>query len=140
MKDKDIIKKYLGIPFKHQGRKIEEGLDCWGLIKAIYADCGVDLFDLDSYEINWPKNGKNHFMEHYSQQWERVDRPQLMDVVLFWASPVVVNHAGLILNESRFIHAARPGVIISRLGEFQIFKKIEGYYRFKNDQDKVRSQ
>ena len=140
MRDKDIIRKYLGIPFKRRGRAIEEGLDCWGLIKAIYADCGIDLFDLDSYEVDWPQNGRNHFMEYYCRQWEKVDRPQFMDVVLFRASPMVVNHAGLVLSESRFIHAARPGVVVSRLGELQVFKKIEGYYRFKNDQDKVHSQ
>ena len=96
------------------------------------------LKEIDRVYACYPQLNDDEFVSE--NQWEKVVRPQFMDVVLFWASPVVVNHAGLVLNESRFIHAARPGVIISRLGEFQIFKKIEGYYRFKNDQDKVHSQ
>lgn len=140
MTDRDIIKKYLGVPFKHQGRNIQEGLDCWGLIRAIYADHEVELFDLESYEVDWAKVGRNYFIEHYSEQWEKVDQPDFMDVVLFQTSSVVVNHAGLVLNNSKFIHASKAGIIVSRLGELQIFKRIAGFYRLKNDNDKISSQ
>lgn len=140
MTDRDIVKKYLGVSFKHQGRSIQEGLDCWGLIKSIYADCGIELFDLESYEINWSKTGKNYFLEHYADQWQRVDQPDFMDVVLFQTSPVVVNHAGLVLNNSKFIHASKAGIVVSRLGELQIFKRIAGFYRLKNDHHKISSQ
>lgn len=140
MTDKDIVKKYLGVSFKHQGRDIKEGLDCWGLIKAIYADHGVELFDLESYEVDWAKVGKNYFLEHYADQWKRADQPEFMDVVLFQTSPAVVNHAGLVLNNSKFIHASKAGIVVSRLGELQIFKRIAGFYRLKNDHYKISSQ
>ena len=140
MTDKDIVKKYLGVPFKHQGRSIEEGLDCWGLIRAIYADHGITLFDLESYEVDWAKVGKNYFLEHYADQWERVDQSNFMDVALFQTSPSVVNHAGLVLNNSKFIHASKAGIVVSRLGELQIFKRLAGFYRLKNDNHKIPSQ
>ena len=140
MKDKDVIKKYLGLPFKHQGRNVTEGFDCWGLIKAVYADAGIQLFDLESYEVNWAKGGKNYFLENYSEQWQKVENPQFMDVVLFKTSDLAVNHAGLILNDSRFIHAGKAGVVVSRLGELNTFKKIVGFYRFRHDQDQIFSE
>ena len=140
MTERDIVKKYLGVRFKHQGRDVAEGLDCWGLIKAIYADHGIELFDLESYEINWSKTGKNYFLEHYADQWQRVQRPQLMDVVLFKASEAVINHAGLVLDNARFIHASKAGIVVSRLGELQIFKRMAGFYRLKNGHHKISSQ
>jgi len=140
MTDRDIVKKYLGSSFKHQGRSIQDGLDCWGLIKAIYADYGIELFDLESYEIDWSKKGRNYFLEHYADQWQKVEMPRFMDVVLFKASDTVVNHAGLVLDNARFIHASKAGIVVSRLGELQIFKHIAGFYRLKNDKHKISSQ
>jgi len=138
---KDIINKYLGVPFKHMGRDPRTGLDCWGLIKCIYTDAGIDLFDLESYEIHFALLGKNYFIENYSRQWARVESPQFMDVVLFRTKGNVVNHAGLVLNESRFIHTgpSKLGVIVSRLGELSIFQRTAGFYRYKHDQNKILS-
>ena len=138
MKEMDVIRKYLGIPYKHLGRGPKEGLDCWGLIKCIYADAGIQLSDLGHYEMDWSKYGKNYFLENYHQEWHRVDGPQFMDVVLFKMTGEIVNHAGLVLNESRFIHCCRVGVIVSRLGEFNWFKRNAGYYRLRaHDQSQI---
>lgn len=39
---------YIGVKFRHRGRS-RNGLDCAGLIKASYWDCGVDLPDFLLY-------------------------------------------------------------------------------------------
>lgn len=39
---------YIGVRFRHRGRT-RNGIDCAGLIKAIYLDCGVDLPDFLLY-------------------------------------------------------------------------------------------
>ena len=44
----DIINKsreYLGVPFKHQGRTREKGLDCIGLLARCGEDLGIEVLD-----------------------------------------------------------------------------------------------
>jgi len=40
----DAARAYIGTRFKHRGRS-RRGIDCAGLVKVAYADCGVDLPD-----------------------------------------------------------------------------------------------
>ena len=65
-----IITKYLGIPYKNMGRDLE-GLDCWGLVLALYKDIlKIDLPDtIDNYGIDWSWKGKNYFKENYTNKW-----------------------------------------------------------------------
>lgn len=125
-----IVKKYLGIPYLHKGRT-KAGLDCWGLIKLIYSDAGKEVADLDDYEANWSRKGQDYFTTLRGQEWEEVEDEQFLDVVLFRASKLVVNHAGVVLDENRFIHCCRAGVVVSRLGDKQWYLKTEGFYRLK---------
>lgn len=41
-------RRYLGVRFRHRGRS-ESALDCAGLVKRAYADCGVELPDFRLY-------------------------------------------------------------------------------------------
>lgn len=127
-----IINRYLGIPYVHRGRTLN-GLDCWGLLKCVYRDLGVELFDIEEYSKTWSLNGKDYFKQHYEQDWRMVNKTQIMDAVLFVNSKGVANHAGIVLKDEKFIHCCRQGVIISRLHDKSWHKNIEGYYRLKND-------
>jgi cell wall-associated NlpC family hydrolase len=42
--DMSFLNRYIGIPYKYQGRNID-GLDCWGLVKLIFKE---------RYSINMP--------------------------------------------------------------------------------------
>lgn len=128
MTKQDIINKYLGKTYKHLGRAPEEGLDCWGLIKCIYADRGVNIFDLETYDPDWSRQGKNYFVEHYYTAWQKVTPPRIMDVVLFKRGGIA-NHAGLMLDKFHFIHASKQGVVINKIGDIRWAFKIEGFYR-----------
>ena len=134
-----IIKKYLGIPFQHLGRNPDKGLDCWGFIKCVYLDAGIALSDLDAYAPDWARRGQNFFLKNYSDQWARVEQPRFMDIVLIRTAGLV-NHAGFVLDEAQFIHCCRAGVVVSTIAQFAIANKIAGYYRFKNDQDRLFAQ
>ena len=129
--EKFIINKYLGWQYKHRGR--EEGyVDCYGLIIHIYRDLGIKLWDIEEqYDKNWSFKGKNYFIENYYRQWVKVANPNVFDVVLFGKSQLAVNHGGVILSNGRFIHTCRAGTVISRLGNFQWWKRIQGFYKFK---------
>jgi len=134
--EKVIIEKYLGIPFKHRGRDLR-GLDCYGLIINVYRDLGYELFDIEEdYDESWAWKERSLFLENYHKQWKRIERPSLYDVVLFSNLNGIAIHAGLVLNNNRFIHCKRKtGVIISRLGELFWWQKIEGFYRFRARDD-----
>lgn len=127
---KDVVDKYLGVPFKHRGRDIT-GLDCYGLIVCVYADCAIKLFDIDEeYPANWGAKGKNYFLENYYKQWEKVESPKFLDVVLFKNAHGVCNHAGVYLHNNLFIHTSRKaGTVVTAIPDFK--NKVEGFYRFK---------
>lgn len=127
--EKFIINKYLGIPFLHGGRTLN-GLDCWGLIIAIYADLGFKLLDIEEeYTPDWQFKNKNYFIENYCKEWKRATLPELFDGVLFKSGKNIANHAGVVLSDNRFIHTCKAGTIISRLDEWK--NKIEGFYHLK---------
>ena len=124
---KVIAKKYVGIPYKHLGRDLT-GLDCWGLIVSIYKDYGVELFDLENYEQEWARRGKNFFEDNKYENWQRIISPAPGDVILITYPRDVIGHAGVFLERGKFIHATRSGIVIERIKNWK--HKIKGYYRW----------
>jgi cell wall-associated NlpC family hydrolase len=125
-----VCDKYLKthIPFKHLGRSVK-GLDCYGLIKCIYADAGIELIDVEDYAVGWSKNGQNFFLDNYYRQFEEAITPHFLDVVLFKNGQGIANHAGVVLSGNRFIHCSKAGVNIQKLVNW--FPKLVGFYRIK---------
>jgi cell wall-associated NlpC family hydrolase len=112
---KKLCDKYVGVPYEHHGRTIK-GLDCWGLIVMAYKDLGIDVIDLENYEFNWARHGKNHFLENYHEAWRKVMYPKFMDVLLFKNHEGVVNHAGIYLGYGKFLQCAyKVGVVVTPL-------------------------
>ena len=110
-----------------------EGLDCWGFLKLVYADLGFKLFDIEDleYEKNWGLHGRDYLKEHYQNDWQNVETPMVLDGVLFMNSKGIANHAGIVLDEDKFIHCCRAGVVIGRYKNVEWSKRIEGFYRLK---------
>lgn len=130
--DISIIFRYVGIPYKHRGRDLT-GLDCWGLPILIYRDIfGIELLDLDNYEQDWAKEGKNLFLENYTKQFEQIKKPEKLSIILFYsADKKIVNHSGIYLENGKFIHCIKAGVVISRLMDKIWKNRIQGFYRLK---------
>ena len=125
-----IVTKYLGVPYKNRGRDIN-GLDCWGLVLCIYKDIfGIDLPDLENYEVDWSYKGNNYIMERYTNEWERVEKPQELDVVLMKNGRGITNHAGIMLDSINFIQCSKAGVTIAKITDKRINKRIEGFFRY----------
>jgi len=83
MTRQEIVNKYLGIKYVNMGRDLS-GLDCYGLLMCIYKDFGYDLIDADfKYDKKWQYKGHNYIAENYAKQWDRVDKPKFLDVILF---------------------------------------------------------
>lgn len=126
--EKEIVSKYLGVTYKHKGTDLI-GLDCWTLVVSIYRDAGIDIsFMNPTYDEQCQWHEFDRFIESYHQHWEKVDKPKFMDVILLSGYR---QHAGVWLSENRFIHAAKAGVIISRICPCQLGRQIQGFYRIK---------
>lgn len=125
----DIIKKYLGVPFKNKGRDLD-GLDCYGLVKCIYKDFGFDLFDIDEdYDAKWTLRRKNYFLENYAREWVEVERPMFLDVVAMKNFDGAMVHLGVCIGNGKFIHTSKAGTVVCHLSVWK--DKVQGYYRRK---------
>lgn len=121
----------MNVPYKHHGRD-EYGLDCYGLIIAIYSCFGIKLLDInDNYDEHWSWQGRDYFAENYHKQWEIVSNPSPLDVVMFKNKKGIVNHGGIVIDRFRFVNARKAGVVIDKLGSEKWKKSIDNFYRFK---------
>ena len=108
------------------------GLDCYGLIIAIYADLGIKLFDIEEdYTDDWAWKNKNYFLENCHKEWAEVVRGKLFDVVGFKNSKGIINHAGIMLDDDRFLNSCRAGTIVCRVSDSIWQKRFYGFYRHK---------
>lgn len=131
MTKKDIINKYLGVPYLHQGRSMQ-GLDCYGLVILIYADLGIKVFDIDEdYTMDWSWKNKNNFIEDVCKSWQEVKIPDIFDVITFKNNKGIMNHAGIMLDNERFINTCSAGTIVSKLDHPLWLKRFKGFYRHK---------
>lgn len=117
----------VGIPFVDGGRT-PQGLDCWGLVRYIYQQRGVQL-------PNYPIDPKNRDAVHQAlvkgaaSSWEKVEQPQEGDVVLLELAIRCANHVGVYIGHGNFIHAYGTSVVIDRLSHWQ--SRVVGFYRPK---------
>lgn len=125
-----IAAKYVGIPFKNRGRDLS-GLDCYGLVKLIYADHGVKLYDIEEdYNAKTFVLKKNYFLENYYREWVEIDPPvKLLDVVAMKNCEGQMYHIGVCLGDGKFIHTIKAGTVICHLNVWK--DKILGFYRHK---------
>ena len=103
-----IAKKYIGTPYKMGGMNFS-GMDCSGLVKAVFKEIGYTL-PHNSSEL--AKNG--------------ILIPKLSDIkkgdLLFfhthWEPESTINHTGIYLGNGYFIHATTSlGTIISKIND-----------------------
>lgn len=101
----EIIAKYVGVPFKHNGRTLAGGLDCLGLIHCLYADLGIEFPTDDGAPIraDWYKTDPERYLRNLLELGVPADTPQKLDLVYFYIQGQV-RHAGIMVDERRFIH------------------------------------
>lgn len=113
----EAVRKYVGIPYKHNGRDLK-GLDCLGLIWRFYADMGIDVPDSDGRPISedWYREDPDRYIRGLLKVGAAVTGPlKPLDLVYFQLRGVV-RHAGIMVSPNVFIHVRenRP-VMLSRL-------------------------
>lgn len=128
-----FLRRMLSIPYLHQGRDWN-GADCGGGIMIFYKDfLGITLPDFNiDYDQNWAvKSDKSHFIENYYKFFEKVDKPQLYDIVLFQTKKGIANHGGVVLGNGKFIHIFKSGTSINSYNDATFKRRLNGFYRYK---------
>ena len=128
------ISDLIGIPFLNLGRDPKIGLDCYGLFMEVNKRFGqivtnknIACEDIVTASIEVPEDIANY--------WSKVEIPEPGDAVAMSLNPIfpgVVQHFGVYLGDSRYIHTLKKvGVIISKINDPAWEKRIRGFYRWK---------
>lgn len=129
------VSKYVGVRYKHNGRSIQEGLDCWGLVMCIFAELGIALPGTDGLNIppeHWFRKDPDRYWRFLQTIGEPIDISAVKryDIVYFaMIGNSIVSHAGVMLDDKKFIHTLQKrNCFISKLDRYWL-KKIRGVRR-----------
>ena len=124
--------RYIGLPFEDGGRG-PHGYDCWGLVRAIYAD---------RLDVNLPSYGEISARDlariaramavGKDDGWRQVGVPRALDVALMRSGRggARVVHVGVMVDGRRLLHieeAAAAAVV--PVSHFSVAGRIVGYRR-----------
>lgn len=125
----DIARKWLGTPFKHQGRSRGIGVDCAGLAIGIARDHGIEVHDVTGYTRLPRDDAMRQLIE---QQCIRIDAIEI-GAILY------MPHAGTLhlaivtrLDPTYIIHAYQPvGRVIEHRLDGAWLRRVQRIYRYE---------
>lgn len=122
----DIIKKYIGIPFKENGNTLE-GLDCINLCVMISKDRDCELIlPNHNYTADTSHIAFNNYRN--TDTYYRVDKQA--DSLVLLRIDGINKHVGYVLDDKHFIHVSpKKNVTVERLSKWK--NHIVGYYKWK---------
>ncbi len=110
--------EFYGAPYR-SGGTTPEGVDCSGLIQALFQRAGIILPRTVALQYNAGRpvaNGELHFGDVvFFNRYCQTRRDYYMANILPPLFAEEVCHNGLYLGEGRFVHASPRGVFVSRL-------------------------
>lgn len=105
----DVIEVFKDVPFVHNGRTIDEGLDCLGFMVLFYKEFGIYIPSGDGEEIE--EHWYNTDPERYVRGLNRlggtpvdIDNLQPLDLVYFSIRRDIITHTGIMINSHEFVH------------------------------------
>ncbi|MBP9148569.1 MAG: C40 family peptidase [Rhodoferax sp.] len=87
----------IGVPYRRGGTSTEDGLDCSGLVKTVYAQTlGLIL----------PRRA-----DQQAAATQKIDKTELQpgDLVFFNTMRRAFSHVGIYIGDGQFVHAPKPG-------------------------------
>ena len=116
-----LLDKYRNAKFVHNGRNLQEGIDCLGFVILFYREFGVELPSDDGRPIgkDWYKREPTRYIKAIKNLGYRdVQFKDLraLDMVYFAISHNIITHTGIMINDSQFAHMSpNKGFLISKL-------------------------
>ena len=104
----ELTEKYVGVHYKHNGRKIEEGLDCLGVIICFLYEWGFELPSDDgcTIEKDWYKTNPSRLIQGLEEYGKKIAMEKIrpLDVVVF-SFHGIPRHLGIMVDDYYFLHA-----------------------------------
>jgi cell wall-associated NlpC family hydrolase len=106
---------FLGVPYRWGGNSFEQGFDCSGFVKALFAQSAGTLLPRRSSE--------------QAAVTQPIDKSELQpgDLVFFNTMRSTFSHVGIYVGEDKFIHSPRSGAVV-RLEDMRL-----GYWSSRFD-------
>lgn len=123
-------KKFIGIPFEHNGRDFE-GIDCIGLVHLYLKHQGIEFKITDGKEITkeWYSKDSERLLNHVRERAYPISyqRKQKADIVLFRFGGII-SHIGVMVNDYQFLHITENRTSgLERLSKWK--SRLENVYR-----------
>lgn len=135
IKRSDIIKevyKYLDVPYLHQGRNADVGLDCIGLGICVFQHFDIPIIDLKAYGSS--PDGVT-LLEAIDKNLNRIPATEVLDgdLYVFWVrAKGFAQHIGF-KHADKMVHTySGSGRVVSHVINGFWKKRIMCGYRFKN--------
>lgn len=110
-------KKYTGLPYKHLGSSVKDGIDCFNLCKYIYKqelDIDISYSTSDFCNIvddQWYQYENRELMLNAAKikednfSWEKVLQPRVYDLILLSiGSSNITNHCAMYVDRNKLLH------------------------------------
>ncbi|EOC99918.1 C40 family peptidase [Caldisalinibacter kiritimatiensis] len=116
-----LIKKFKNVPFVHNGRSLEKGVDCLGFVVLFYKEFGIEVPDNDGKPIekNWFKKDPERYIRGIQSLGKKavsINELQPLDLVYFAISHNIITHTGIMIDNKRFVHMSpKSGFLVSKL-------------------------
>lgn len=123
--------KYIDIPYLDGGRDTY-GLDCWGLVRLVYAD-QFDI-ELPSFTAEY-STAKDHerlseIFAREKEHWQTQATPEMGNVVLFRMLGTET-HVGVYIGDNKFLHIREGVNSVVESVESRLWKhRLVGYYKY----------
>ena len=126
------IREYIGLDYEDRGRG-PNAFDCLGFVSYVFRrELNIDLPDfLDTYRSAEDSSGVAAAINKRKVDWERVDNPRPLDLILFnvLGHPT---HVGLFISNDDFLHCFKgTGSCLERLNSLTWGRRVLGFYRWK---------
>ena len=125
---------YVGLPWRERGRD-RTGLDCWGLLRLVYAErMGVTLPSFsDAYVTTEDGKALSDLMDGNMTPWREIEpgqeRPGDALLMSLAGHP---QHVGVICGGGMVLHIERgTGSIVESYFGYRLRRRVVGFYRFK---------
>lgn len=133
-----MINKYIGIPWNPKGRVVEDGLDCWGLVREWYKnemDVMLPSFsNISAEELGYKDCSTVIMTNELRDRFIRIEDggAELGDILVFNISGMPI-HVAVALEGGKMLHAnkAAGGVVVESYKQLTWEKRLEGVYRWK---------
>jgi len=118
---RQALKKYERVPFVHNGRSLETGLDCLGFVVLFYREFGIYLPDNDGrfIEEDWYKTDPERYIRAINRlpgKKVSIRELQPLDLVYFSISRNIITHTGVMISSHEFAHMSpKSNFLISRM-------------------------